>query len=640
MRDLFRTSLAALALGVVLAAPLAHAATITITNADGAGEGFNDPTPVAPVGGNPGVTLGAQRLNVFNHAAGIWGSILPSNVVINVRAQFNPQTCTATSGTLGSTGSAQYFSDTPGTTVPGHWYHVALANKLANVDLNPALQDMNSTFNSSIGGATCLPQGWYLGFDGNEGSAIELLPVVLHELGHGLGFSTPTSGSTGNQLSGQPSLYDHFTYDRALGLHWDEMTGAQRISGATACTRLVWDGPAVVAGAPAALMGLPLLRVNSPPAVAADYPVGVASFGPTLSFPGVSGDVVYIEDAQAPIRNGCEAITNDVNGKIALIDRGTCTFVIKAQNAQAAGAIGIIFADSLAGCPPAGNGGSDPAITIPMVRVTQADGNLLKANLVGQNVTLLVDPSLDAGADPQHRPFLYTPSTFAGGSSISHWDTSTEPNLLMEPAINPSLSSDVDLTRHQMSDIGWIDFATPVLIAPGRVLAEAGRVRVEFYSSEASTRAWTAYRSLDGQAWESLGAPRIMGGTIVIEDATVAAGQRYAYRLGSYTGSQEEFSETVWAIVPNDLMFALHGAQPNPATGPLAVSFSLASNASARLELINVAGRLMYSKEVGDRGPGRHTVPLDLSQKLDAGVYFLKLTQNGKSLKAPVTVVR
>jgi hypothetical protein len=641
MRDLFRTSLAALALGALLAAPVAHAATISIVNADGAGEGFNDPTPVAPVGGNPGTTIGQQRLNVFNQAAAIWGNILPSNVIIVVRAQFNPQSCTATSGTLGSTGSAQYFMDTPGTTVAGHWYHVALANKLANTDLNPASQDMNSTFNSAIGGAACLPQGWYYGFDGNEGSAIELLPVVLHELGHGLGFSTPTSGASGAQMGGFPSLYDHFTYDRQLGLHWDQITGAQRVAGATACTRLVWDGPAVVAGAPARLGPLPLLRVNSPPAIATDYPVGLATFGPPLGSPGLTGDVVLAEDGTAPINDGCEAITNNVAGKIVIIDRGLCTFTVKALAAQNAGAIGVIIADNAAGCPPAGLGGTDPSITIPAIRVTQADGNLLKANLVGQNVTLLVDPSLDSGADPQHRVFLYTPSTFAGGSSISHWDTSTEPNLLMEPAINNDLSSEVDLTRHQMSDIGWMDFATPVLIAPGRVLAEAGRVRVEFYSAEAAGRAWTAYRSIDGETWESIGAPRLLGGnTLLIEDETVVAGQRYAYRLGSHNGSTQEFSETVWATVPSDLMFALYGATPNPATGPLSVSFALPNNGSARLDLVNVAGRLLYSQEVGMKGPGRHTVPLDLSQKLDAGVYFLKLTQNGKSLKAPVTVVR
>jgi hypothetical protein len=51
-----------------------QAATITIVNRDGANEGFNDPAPVTPVGGNPATTLGAQRLTAFQFAASLWGA--------------------------------------------------------------------------------------------------------------------------------------------------------------------------------------------------------------------------------------------------------------------------------------------------------------------------------------------------------------------------------------------------------------------------------------------------------------------------------------------------------------------------------------------------------------------------------------
>ena len=55
----------------VIVTPVAHATTITVVNNDGAGEGFNDPTPVALVGGNTGTNLGDQRLIAFQHAADI-----------------------------------------------------------------------------------------------------------------------------------------------------------------------------------------------------------------------------------------------------------------------------------------------------------------------------------------------------------------------------------------------------------------------------------------------------------------------------------------------------------------------------------------------------------------------------------------
>src|SRR6185503_15680879 len=110
------------------------AATITIVNNDGPNEGFNDPTPVAPVGGNPGTTVGQQRLNVFQHAASLWGALLTSPVTIVVRAQFNPQTCTATQAVLGSAGAVYVSRNFANAEFPNTWYPGALADRRAGVN--------------------------------------------------------------------------------------------------------------------------------------------------------------------------------------------------------------------------------------------------------------------------------------------------------------------------------------------------------------------------------------------------------------------------------------------------------------------------------------------------------------------------
>jgi hypothetical protein len=60
--------------------PVSAVAQIDIVNGDGPNEGFNDTAQVAPVAGNPGTTLGAQRLNAFRAAADVWGSMLNSAV--------------------------------------------------------------------------------------------------------------------------------------------------------------------------------------------------------------------------------------------------------------------------------------------------------------------------------------------------------------------------------------------------------------------------------------------------------------------------------------------------------------------------------------------------------------------------------
>src|SRR4029077_7646548 len=89
------------------------AATIVIQNNDAAKVGFNDPTPVAPVGGNPGTTLGQQRLNAFQFSANIWGATLTSNVPITVKANWISLSCTPTSAVLGQAGVHSILSNFP-----------------------------------------------------------------------------------------------------------------------------------------------------------------------------------------------------------------------------------------------------------------------------------------------------------------------------------------------------------------------------------------------------------------------------------------------------------------------------------------------------------------------------------------------
>ncbi len=50
---------------------------------------------------------------------------------------------------------------------------------------------------------------------------------------------------------------------------------------------------------------------------------------------------------------------------------------------------------------------------------------------------------------------MYAPNPYEGGSSISHWDTSASPNLLMEPNISSDLPIALDATLPFMRDIGW-----------------------------------------------------------------------------------------------------------------------------------------------------------------------------------------
>ncbi len=80
---------------------------------------------------------------------------------------------------------------------------------------------------------------------------------------------------------------------------------------------------------------------------------------------------------------GCTPIGDDLTGTIALIDRGTCTFVTKARNAQTAGAEGAIIINNQPGLTTMADDGTGGDIVIPLVMILQTDGAELRSNMPG-----------------------------------------------------------------------------------------------------------------------------------------------------------------------------------------------------------------------------------------------------------------
>jgi hypothetical protein len=324
---LVRTAVLAL---LIVGLPHAEATEFIINNIDGPGEGFNDPTLVAQVGGNPGTTLGQQRLNVFEQAADIWSSAIDSDVPIRVEAAFDPLTCSASSAILGSAGPIDVIRDFTNAPQAGTWFHTALANALAGTDLIPGTDDISATFNSSLdNNNNCLTgTNWYLGFDYNPSAGINLLVVLLHEFAHGLGFSGFVDLSNGRFLQNLPDIFSTSTFDNSVGLHWSQMSNGQRRSSAKNTGNLVWDGTQVR---------------------------------------------------------------------------------------------------------------------------TAANGLLI------------------SGQDGAGYVRLYAPNPVESGSSIYHFDTVANPNLLMEPSVNNSLNGSLDLTDEFMKDLGWLLFADGDVNGDGNV---------------------------------------------------------------------------------------------------------------------------------------------------------------------------
>ncbi len=472
---MMNAKLAALLAMLCFACSTAHAAaTIVIVNGNAPGEGFNDPTPATPVGGNSGTTLGQQRLIAFQRAAAIWGATLTSTVTIRIGAAFVPLACSANSAVLGSAGANDIFADFPHAPRGDTWYPSALASKLAGSDQSAASDPhIRARFNARLGlFPDCLPgTTFYLGLDNKHGDQVDLVAVLLHEFAHGLGFQSFTDESTGEEILGTPAIWDHFLVDNRINKLWVHMTDEERRRSAISDEALSWNGPLVRAAAPAILAPQSDLAVTGPAAGKAvgRYRVGDAAFGPPLAAPGVAGQLMPVVDQPGGAGLACTPLSPDnavaVRGNIALVDRGVCTFVIKARNVQNAGARGMVVADNAAG-PLIGLGGTDPEVTIPAVRITQANGAALKAVLnrrtrtdSGVIATLGVDPERLAGTDRQRRIRMYSPVEYDPGSSVSHYSPDARPNQLMEPSINGDLQHAVttprDLTFPLLRDIGW-----------------------------------------------------------------------------------------------------------------------------------------------------------------------------------------
>jgi hypothetical protein len=452
---------------LLLTLPLpALGADVIVINGDAPGVGFNDPTPAMPIGGNFGTTVGQQALNVFQFAADRWGANLISDQPIQVIAFFMPLSCTATSGVLGAAGAFVYFANVPparsGKALAANtWYPAALAEKLTKQDIvvDPTEPfEIISFFNSELGKPGCLTgNGWYYGLDNQQpANRIDLLAVVLHEFGHGLGFSAgPTNTNTGARPSNFPSVWERYMLDVSSGKRWIDMTQAERVASARNDLKLVWAGQKASNVVPSVLdFGAQLVSLE-PDTLGTNEAVP-ANFGAKLP-PHLSGLVTAPNDGGGTSpQDGCEPFPagSDAAGAIVLMNRGVCTFVQKALNAQNAGAIAAVIANNVAGL--VSPTGTDPSIFIPVVGVTQALGAQLRATPTFAE--LRRNTNARAGT-AFNLPRLYAPLTFAPGSSVSHWDVTATPSLLMEPGITPDLTSSVknpeDLTRRLLTDIGW-----------------------------------------------------------------------------------------------------------------------------------------------------------------------------------------
>ena len=177
------------------------------------------------------------------------------------------------------------------------------------------------------------------------------------------------------------------------------------------------------------------MTITAPASVAGPCVNVPASFGPVITETPVNATAVVgtdpatgtTSDGETPDTsptNGCQTFTNPgaIAGKWVYVDRGACSFADKIDNAETAGAIGIVVGNTSTGALGSIAGDSK----LYGVMVSYADGQKFKS--AGQPVefTIAAQPS---DADPTHRWLSGESDPAFGGAIRDLWN----PNCYGDP---------------------------------------------------------------------------------------------------------------------------------------------------------------------------------------------------------------
>lgn len=155
-------------------------------------------------------------------------------------------------------------------------------------------------------------------------------------------------------------------------------------------------------------------------------PQNIAGIRSQAPFPSnVSGQVANAATIPPNDPEGCSAFpAGSMAGKIALIQRGNCTFEVKGNNAIAAGAIGMVVYNNNEG-PPIVMGGTD-GHSIPSVMISQVGGQAIAAYIASNPTAVAtMDATTQTVIAPEFADVLSTSSLrgpIGGGIEVTKPD--------------------------------------------------------------------------------------------------------------------------------------------------------------------------------------------------------------------------
>lgn len=166
-----------------------------------------------------------------------------------------------------------------------------------------------------------------------------------------------------------------------------------------------------------------------------------------------------------------------------------------------------------------------------------------------------------------------------------------------------------------------------------------GRPVMTWFTADGASERVNLYRRALPGDFELVGPLYADGeGMITWTDMAALPGRSYEYQLGVFGPAGERRMGDVWVDVPVASTFAIR-ALAYPGRGPLKFAVELGSAAPAKLELLDVTGRRILSRDLAGLGAGAHEVALDV-KAAHPGIYWARLSQAGKMVSAKVALVR
>ena len=240
----------------------------------------------------------------------------------------------------------------------------------------------------------------------------------------------------------------------------------------------------------------------------------------------------------------------------------------------------------------------------------------------------------------QGKALVYTPNVFAPGSSVSHWDVEAHPNLLMEPFITNSVSSDPDLTVNELKDIGW--FGTPGPCGPVAaqlaIFSAEGRddgILLRWQFSEPENVAAVRVERSEGPNFPWSAVDVTLGteaGVTTGLDIAVERDRDYLYRLSMTDNAGHVYTMGLASGRRVSLVASgvfMDTPYPNPASHGATVAFRISRPEFVRLAIVDVKGRQIRLLHEGMMPAGDHVKHWDGAtawrEAAPAGVYLVSL---------------